>query len=168
MEQLHGSASLRRIARWRFPVYALTLDDSQQDLVLLGKDGFYRVFFGGGRRVELPDGTPWRIRAYEVGHQIVPMVTCDDGKLAAASVVGKRSYGIAGRDFAYTFFLVRQSGEAKSYWSLWNGDKESAAFSRSRVIAHDPIPLAVDLLCFTLARYGVPGEAELLPAPGGW
>lgn len=168
MEHVVGSGSLHRLGYVRFPNHAFRDDDAGLNVALLGREGFLRVYFGRGRRVELADGTRWRIQATESGQQIAPVVTSSTGKLAMASLMGRRSYGIHGSDFAMTFFPVPGSDHRGSHWSLWDTDQELATFGGQTIVAATPIPLAAALLCFTLQRYGIPGESKLLPAPSSW
>ena len=166
MESVLGSASIERIGWLAFPSSVLTRSGDDQDsevLARLGRDGWFRVFFGRGRRVELPDGTRWRICSGGMGGQLVPVVTCPTGRLAVGSSVGDRAYGINGRDYAFRFYATRNKGFDRSPWLLTEHDRQLATFSRSAVHAHHPVPLAAVLLCFTLIKYGVPGEQRLVP-----
>ena len=139
-------------------------DENSEVLARLGRDGWFRVFFGRGRRVEPSDGTPWRIQGGGMGGQLVPVVTCPTGKLAVGSSVGDGAYGINGRDYAFRFFSTRSKGFDRSPWLLAEYDRELATFTRNTVHTAHPVPLAAVLLCFTLIKYGVPGEEMLPPA----
>lgn len=164
MQQVLGSASIRRVGVLGFPISFLVGEDGQSGekvLARLGRGGWFRVFFGRGRRVELPDGTIWRMTARGIGHYIVPVVTCEAGKLAEAAPRGKRAYGINGRDFAYNLYPDRRVGWLKPTWSLSDHDTELASFGSNSIFADHPIPLAAALLGLTLVKYGVPGEADL-------
>lgn len=166
METIIGSASLYRVGWLGFPSTVLARSGDDQDsevLARLGRDGWFRVFFGRGRCVELPDGTDWRIRSGGIGGQLVPVVMCPTGKLAIGSSVGGRAYGINGRDYAFRFFSTRSKGFDRSPWLLTEYDLELARFARNAVQAAHPVPLAAVLLCFTLIKYGVPGEERLVP-----
>lgn len=166
MKSVLGSASIQRAGWLGFPSAVLARTGADQDpevLAQLGRDGWLRVFFGRGRRVELPDGTAWRIRGGGMGGQLVPVVMSPTGKLAVGSSVGKRVYGINGRDYGYSFFATRNKGFDRSPWLLTEYDRELATFSRNAVQAAHPVPLAAVLLCFTLIKYGVPGEEIRVP-----
>ncbi|MDF1594607.1 MAG: hypothetical protein P1T08_00730 [Acidimicrobiia bacterium] len=158
MEFVLGAASVRRVGVLRFPVSIVEGEDGHV-LARLGRGGWFKVFFGRGRRVELPDGTAWRVTATGAGSCIVPMVTCSGGKLAVAAPHGKRSYGINGRAYAYNIYPASQAGLRR--WSLREHETELGRFGSHSMYASHPIPLATALLCFTLIRYGVPGDADL-------
>ncbi len=164
MEKVLGPASLQRTGDFGFPVDFLAADDGSsagRTLARLGRGGWFRIFFGRGRRIELPDGTIWRVAATETGPYIVPIVTSASGKLAIAVPHGEKSYVISGRDFAYNFYPTSRRGLRKSSWTLREHDVEHAFFeSRSSFASHE-VPLAAMLLCFTLIKYGVPGESAL-------
>lgn len=158
MEQVLGSASIRRVGTFGFPAALLVADG--ETLARLGRDGWLRVFIGRGRRIEITDGSTWRIQGAGVGSQIVPMVTSQRGKLAVGSLLGRRSYGINGRDYAYNLYPTRL-GMGRSSWILRQHDTEIAMLWAHSIRADYPVPLAAALLCFTLIKYGVPGEANL-------
>lgn len=154
--------------RWiRFPssllVQARSPDGEQKVLARLGRDGWFRVFLGRGRRVELPDGTKWRIGSGGMGGELVPVVTCPTGRLAVGSSVGQRSYGINGKDYAYNFYPTSRKRYDQSPWMLTEHGAKLATFQADSVYAERPVPLATILICFTLIKYGVPGEGILVP-----
>ncbi len=164
MEQVLGPASLRRIGMLAHPVYVFESQDGAPEgkiLARLSRDGWFRVFFGRGRRVDLPDGTTWRVAATGAGGCIVPIVLCERGKLALAAPHGTRSYGINGREYAYNLYPKSRAGLRHSSWSLREHDTVLATFRLNSMFAYHPVPLAAALLCFTLIKYGVPGEEDL-------
>ena len=108
----------------------------------------------------MPNGSAWRIRGAGVGSQIVPMVTSQTGKLAVGSLLGIKSYGINGRDYAYNLYPTRP-GMGRSPRILRQHDIEVATVWSHSIRADYPVPIAAALLCFTLIKYGVPGEANL-------
>lgn len=159
-----GPASLQRTGAVTFPVARFVLEDGTSGgkvLARLGRDGWFRTFFGPGRRVELPDGENWRIAATEEGPYIVPIVLSDRGKLAAGSPQGDRTYVVHGIDFAYNFYPAASFGLRQPTWLLREHERELATFGPRSMYADHPVPLAVALVCFTLIRYGVPGDADL-------
>jgi len=161
MEQVIGLASIRRVARLSFPTFVFEATEPAEGMLArLGRDGWFRLYFGRGRRVELRDGTPWRIQAVETAGQLLPIVTCPDGKLAVGASMGARSYGIHGRDFAYSLYRSKPGVLGKSSWILREHETELATFVTGRVLAERPIPLAAALLCFTLMKHGVPSDAS--------
>ena len=164
MEQVLGAASVQRVGILAFPVFELVCKDEDSEGEIrarMARGGWFRIFFGRGQRVELPDGTPWRIQAAGGGGRITPVVTCESGKLAEAAPHGKRSYGINGRDYAYNLYPTRREGPGKPTWILREHETELATCDSRSIEAGHPVPLAAVLLCFTLIKYGVPGEANL-------
>ncbi len=164
MEHVLGRASIRRTRLAGFPASVFAFDDgTSPDKVLarLGRDGWFRVFLARGQKVELPDGTKWRITAVAAGPYIEPVVTGETGKLAIGSPYGKRSYHINGRDYAYDLYPSSVSGARKRFWTLREHELHMAVFGPSSMVANYPVPLAAALLCFTLIKHGVPGEAHL-------
>ena len=164
MEHVLGSASIRRIGALTFPTFLFVAENGTSEetvLARLGRDGWFRVFFGRGRRVELSDGTPWRVTAVGVGPHIEPRVMGQGGKLAVAASNGNRSYAINGRDYAYNFYPTSRKVVRKPAWLLREHDTELATFKSHSMHAEHPIPMAAALLCFTLLKYGIPGEASL-------
>ena len=171
MEHVVGSASLRRVGVLRFPISVLVREDrvrGEEVMARLGRDGWLRVFFGPGRRVELADGTPWRVAATGSGACIVPVVTCERGKLAVAEPSGQRSYGVNGPDYAYNLYPSNPAGPGMRAWTLREHDTELATFGSRSMYADHPVPLAAVLVCFTVIKYGVPGEASMFVPQFRW
>ncbi len=80
---------------------------------------------------------------------------------------GNRSYGINGRSFAYNLYPAgRRAGLRR--WSLREHETELGTFESNSMLADHPIPLAAALLCFTLIKYGVPGDANLWVPQSRW
>lgn len=159
MDTVLGTASLRRVGTLFFPTSVFYSEDGEV-LAKLGRDGWFRVFFGRGRRVELPEGTTWRVTALDRGKYLEPRITSKKGKLAVGSSRGDRSYGINGRDYAYVL-LPTGGGLFNTTWELREHDKVLATVGSLQMHAHYPVPLAAALLSFTLIKHGVPGEAKL-------
>ena len=134
----------------------------------LGRDGWFRVFFGPGRRVELADGTKWRVAATGTGPYVVPVVTCKQGKLAMAEPAGKRSYGVNGPHYSYNLYPSNTPGRGKPTWTLREHETVLATFESKSMNADHPVPLAAVLVCFTVIKYGVPGEASLFFPQFSW
>ncbi len=164
MEHVIGRASIRRTRPAGFPASVFALDDGTSPgrvLARLGRDGWFRVFLARGQKVVLLDGTSWRITAVAAGPYIEPVVLAETGKLAIGSPYGKRSYHINGRDYAYNLYPSSASGARKRFWTLREHETQMAVLSPTSMDADYPVPLAAALLCFTLIRHGVPGEAHL-------
>ena len=162
MEQILGSASIRRVGWLAFPSFVLEATggaDGATMLARLGRDGWFRLYFGRGRRVELSDGASWRIQSLERTGQLLPIVTCAEGKLAVGASIGNRSYGVYGSDYAFSLYRSKPGAFNKSSWILRQYEDELATFWPGHVHADRPIPLAAALLCFTLVKYGVPADA---------
>ena len=164
MEEVLGSASMKRTNVLRFPNWSLVADDGTPNgrvLAELSRDSWFWIYFGRGRRIQRPDATRWRLTAVGSGTSIVPMVVTTTGKLAIAGALGQRSYGITGPDYGFKFFPVERTGLRTSAWTLREFDLELARFGPRTIEATRPVPLAAALLCFALIRYGIPGEANL-------
>lgn len=163
MYEFLGSAELRRVSLFGFPssVLVRTGDPADAAIARLARDGWFRIFFGRGCVIEIPDGSWWRLAAGQQGGCIVPVISSDTGKLAVASPHGNRSYGLNGRDYAYNLYPTEGPRLRQSAWLLRDHDDELAHFGPRRVVAHHPVPLAAVLLSLTLIKYGIPGEANL-------
>ena len=164
MDPISGSASIRRVGRFAFPVYVLVQEDGTNNgriLARLGRRGWLRIFFGPGQRVELPDGTKSRVAAVEASPYIEPAVLGGGGKLVVGSPHGKRSYRITGRDFAFRFYAAGDARRGKDLWTLQEHETVIATFQANLMSARHSVPLPAALLCFTLITYGIPGEADL-------
>ncbi len=163
---IEGSAQLRRIGGFGFPIEEL-VDEHGKVLAHLGRNSSMRIFFGKGRRVRLPDGTEWRIKATTSGPHIVPIVRTEEGTIAISGpLFAKRSYGINGRDYGYTLIPLGHLGLRRpGLWALRRHETQVATIEDHDRIIHtaEPIPLAAGLLAFTLMSHGIPGEANLLP-----
>jgi hypothetical protein len=143
----------------RFPVFELV----QNDVVLasMGRTGRIKVFFGRGQRIELADGSQWRLTSLRTGGAICPAIL-DDGKrkITLSSVVAG-GYGINGKTYGFTL----HRGEKKRFsrenrWILRNYEDEIATVTRypSAINASAPVHLGSVLVALTLARYGILGE----------
>lgn len=163
---IEESAHLRRVGRFAFPTEELI--DGETDVAQLGRDGSLRIFFGPGRRVRLDDGTEWRIKSIPAGRHICPVITSEQGTIATSGPLhGERSYGINGKDYAFTLILMGKARfRGPRPWVLRRHETDIASIDdRERVIrAHQPIPIAAALMAFTLITHGIPGERDLMPA----
>lgn len=169
MEHVVSAAHLRRIGWIRFPAFELVMDEPAENhrvLAKVGRGGWFKVYFGRGRRIELADGTKWRLTAMDKAGSVVPVITSETGKVAYASTTGYRSYGISGRDFAYNLYRDQEPGIGKrATWLLVEFDNPVGTVGATAIQAESPIPVAVALLCMSLVKFGVPGESKLgIPA----
>lgn len=157
---LFGSAELRRMSPWGFPSSALVSDAST--VALLGRMGYFRIYFGRGQRVELADGTRWKVTAISSGGTIQPLIVDDSHRRIAIAGLNHGTYGINGRDYAYVFHPQEKSrfGRANR-WMLTDGDEVTATVSRSpmSIEARRPVHLGAVLLSFVLVRFGLPEES---------
>jgi len=165
MEKLVGSASLRRIGLLRFPTLEfLSHDQPEGETVLatMGRGGWFKIYFGRGRRMQLADGTDLRLIGFESAGAIAPIITSAGGKVATSSPTGYRSYGINGRDFAYNLYRDDEPGPGRSTtWSLVEFDTHIATLGTKSMYADHPVPVPAALLSLMLIKYGIPGESKL-------
>jgi len=162
---ISGTASLRHVGRWRFPKEELV--GTTGTIARLGRDGSIRVLLGRGRRVQLADGTEWRIKALESGPFITPVIMSPSGKIAGSGPLhAKRSYGINLKDQSYTLIPLGRVGmRIPRHWALRHHDIDAATIDivTRTVNADEPIPTAAVLMVFALLTHGIPGENDLLP-----
>lgn len=162
---IDGPATLRRIGFFRFPMFELA--GASGPIAHLGRDSSMNIFFGRGRRVRLVDGTELRIKATTSGPHIVPLVTCDTGTIAVSGpLFADRSYGINGKDYAYTLSPLGKVGLRRTgSWVLRRHEFEVAVIDDSKHVIDpiEPVPVAAVLLVFILIAHGIPGEANLMP-----
>lgn len=160
-----GVVALRRVGRWRFPIEELV--DANGTIARLGRDGSIRVLFGRGRRVQLADGTEWRIKALESGPFIAPVIMSPSGKIAGSGPLhAKRSYGINLKDQSYTLIPLGRVGmRIPRHWTLRHHDVDAATIDvvTRMADADEPVPTAAVLIAFALLTHGIPGENDLLP-----
>lgn len=125
------------------------------------------MFFGRGRRVQLIDGTEWRIKATTVGPYIVPIIKARNGLVATSGPLGGRHcYGINGKHFG---FVLIPLGPIRLFsqdaWLMRRHEDEVATIDAAHVMhTNEPIPIAAAVMAFTLIDHGIPGEAKLMPA----
>ncbi len=133
----------------------------------LGPDGPLRVFFGRGRRVQLVDGTEWRIKATTAGPYIVPIIKARTGIVATSGPLGgHHCYGINGKEFGFVLIpLDRVRLLREVAWLLRRHEDEIATIDTAQVMhTNEPIPIAAVLMAFALIDHGIPGEAKLMPS----
>ena len=98
-----GRVVLSRVHLLRFPAYTVTGDEGV--LAEIGRFGWFRIFFGPGQRIRLPDGTRWRLKSIGRTRYISPLIVNDEGLRVAEAAPGiKKAYGINGPDYAFTLY----------------------------------------------------------------
>ena len=160
-----GRAELRRVGRWRFPVHQLVQDGNV--LALVGRLGWLRIFLGRGVRVELSDGTVWRIRATTLRGAVCPVIVDTELRRVAIAEAGVGNYGITGRDYGYALNPGHAPRRASAVWTVRYYEDLVAQVRRKPAVfeALAPVHLGAVLMSFVLMRYGLPGDmAPRLPA----
>ena len=140
-------------------MFALTRNG--EVLALTGRWGWFKVFFGFGVRIELPDGDRWRIRSVGVGGAIWPVIVDSSRRKVATAGIAHGTYGINTKHGAFVFIPSGRRGAGRKRWMLRRFEEELAVVTRSplSVEAMHPVPLGAVLMCFVLMRYGIPGES---------
>ena len=163
--KLLGRAELVRIGRWRFPVYELATDEGVA--ARLDRIGWLRIYLGRGVRVELADGTIWRIRATTLRGAVVPVIVDAERRKVAVGERGVGNYGIAGRDYGYALNPGHAPRRAGAEWIVRFYEDQVGTVRRRPLRFHavEPVHLGAVLMSFVLMRYGVPGDVgPRLPA----
>ncbi|MGI9606406.1 MAG: hypothetical protein ACR2P0_09740 [Acidimicrobiales bacterium] len=156
---LSGTAQLNRVGRIGFPVHQLTCDG--EVIASLGRAGWIRIFLGRGQRVELADGSRWRIKSIGLHGKISPAIFDDQGRKIALSSLGTNAYGVNGRDFGFELYQLDKRGVSRANrWILRRHDVGVADLTRHprSIRSHEPIHVGATLLAFTLVRFGILGE----------
>ena len=156
---LTGTAQVRRIGLWSFPVYELVQGNAV--LARMGRFGWLSIFLGSGQRIELANGSNWRIASVGFRGTIRPRVVNAQGQRVAVSSLAAKHYGINGKDYGYMLYPADSHWFGQSNaWVIGDRDTELA-----RVLPHplsieavEPVPLSAVFLSLVLVRYGIPGE----------
>lgn len=163
---LVGEGELRRVSPWGFPATALSANG--MTLALLGRMGWFRIYFGRGQRIELSDGTRWTLTARTTGGTISPVILDRSGRKVTQAGFRHGTYGLNGRDYACVLHPVDTRGLGRANrWMLSNDDGELATLTRSplRVVARRPVHLGAVLMSFALVKFGLPEEsAPVMPS----
>lgn len=156
-----------RVSRWGFPRSRFTFDDTAAHL---GGLSWFSVYLGRGQRIVLPDGTEWRLRAVSRGRFVCPVVVDGERRKVAMSYPGNRNYGIDTRDRSFVLNPASRSPRRAARWTLDEHETRLAVLTRRpyTVQSAASVPLAVALLAPVLMRFGVLGEAEMLPSIRPW
>ena len=156
-----GPARLRRVAPWGFPAAALVGDG--ETIALLGRMGWFRIYFGRGQRIELADGTRWTLTSVTTGGTISPVILDSSGRRVTQAGWRHGTYGINGRDYAAVLHPTDTRGFGRANrWMLSDDDGEVAIVGRSplSVVPRRPVHLGAALIAFALVRFGLPEESS--------
>lgn len=158
---LLGRAELRRVGGHRFPANEIVQEG--EVVARLGPLGWLRIYLGRGSRVELADGTRWRIRSATIGGLICPLVVDAAGRKVALARGGTGIYGISGRDYGYTLNPGPKRRRATSRWILRHHQDDIATVTRRppALDATAPVHLGAVLLSLVLIKYGVPDDSRV-------
>jgi hypothetical protein len=162
MQQLVGETELRRVGRWRFPVYELA--SSGEVIARLGRFGTWRIFFGRGVRIELAAGATWRLRSLAMADAVCPVIVDSDIRKVAFAAPRYGGYGLNGPDWAYVMYPSehRQLGRS-NHWILREHEENVGVITRRpwRIEANSPVPLGAVIIGLAVAVYAIPGESKL-------
>lgn len=157
-----GEAHLRRIGYWGASAFGLYQDDQLH--ALLGRFSWWATYFGRGQKIELPDGTRWRLRSVERGGVIRPVLVDAESRPVAVAVAELGRYAINGDRYAYVLYSANRRGLARgNKWILRHYEQEDAVITSHppAIEALRPVPLAAVLLSLALIKLGIPGEDGL-------
>lgn len=157
---VQGTAAMFRVGRLRFPVFELRQDG--RVLASMGRPGLMKIMFGRGQRVELADGTAWRVQALGVAGAICPAVFDSDRRKVAISSPRDDKYGINGKDYGCILYAAEKRRFSRAdRWIMREYETELGSFTRypPSVRANEPVHLGAVILSFTLMRYGILGES---------
>jgi hypothetical protein len=156
---MEGPAAVRRLGRWRFPVFELEQDGDV--LARMGRTGWIKIYLGSGQRIDLPDGDRWRIRSIGTGGTFIPVIVDSSGRKVALGGLSHGSYGINGRDYSCVLAPVDKPmvGRANT-WVLRSFEDDLAIITRQplSIDASLQVHLGAVLMSFVLVRYGLPEE----------
>ena len=161
--ELAGIAEVRRVGRFRFPVYELVQGDAS--LASMGRTSWIKVFMGRGQRIKLTDGSEWRLKSLGAAGTICPAILDADKRKIALSSVAVGGYGINGKTFGFMFYRgEKQRFSRANRWILRQYEDEIAIVTRypAAVDASESVHLGAVLLAFSLVRYGIVGESRPL------
>ncbi len=158
--ELIGRATVRRVNPFGFPVFVMRQEG--RPIARLGRFSWVSVYLGFGQRIDLDDGTEWRIRSTENSGVISPVILNADKQKVATGFVGHSGYRINGKDFVYD--LVSAEGHTRwrrpNDWILRDVEDVVANITRipAGVTTTQPVPMAAVLLALALTHIGIPGE----------
>ena len=155
---LTGVVELRRVGFRRFPVNELIRDD--EVLAELGHLGWLRIYMGRGVKVELADGTGWRLRSTVVGGMVSPVVVDASRRKVAQGTGGDGVYGVNGKHFGYSLNPGHRPRSRDAVWQLRHHEVDVAELRRrpDRIEAFEPVHIGAILISLVLLRFGVPDD----------
>lgn len=157
-----GESTLKRLGFRRFPVWELA--NEGEILARLGRISGWSIYFGFGLRVELADGSVWRVTSSESSEGFTAIVRNSQGEKLGVASVGPTGYGIHGRDFSYLLFASVESRiTTPNIWTLSSPEAECAEVRRHPLTftAYVPVPTVAVVLAHVLVRVGIPGDKKL-------
>jgi hypothetical protein len=165
-----GTTAAERVGRIRFPAYRIAHEG--RAIASLGRYSWLNVYFGFGQPIVLEDGARWRVKAIEYGGSLCPVVADASNHRVAMATPGAREtgrmgpvgyYGIDGPDYGYRLSAVESGPGRPGRWLLTEHEEDIAVVTRrpNAITAPGEIPLGGALLCLMLARFGMPGDADL-------
>lgn len=157
---VQGAATVVRVGRVRFPVFELRQEG--QVLASMGRSGSIKIMFGRGQRVELADGTAWRVRALGNAGAVCPAVLDAERRKVTISSPRDGKYGLNGRDNGYLLYAATKRRFSRAdEWILREHEIEVATFTRypASLVADEPVHLGAVILSFTLMQHGILGES---------
>ena len=150
---LVGRATVRRVGRWRFPVYELMHNGLA--VAQLGRMGWISIYFGTGQRIELADGARWTVRSLGSGGSFSPAIFDSSGRKIATSGSAYGAYGINGRDYSGVLYPAEKPRFGRAdRWILRQHEDELATITRQ--------PLTVEATVYHLweQRRWTPGSGD--------
>lgn len=159
---MQGAANVVRVGRFRFPAFELRQGD--EVLASLGRSGVIKIMFGRGQRVELTDGTAWRVRAMGNAGAICPVVVDAQRRRITISYPREGKYALNGRDYGCVLFAAKKRRFSRAdEWILREHETEVATFTRypASLVANEPVHLGAVILAFALIQHGILGESKL-------
>lgn len=165
-----GTSRVER-GRWvRSPTHRLVAGGGT--IATMGRYSWLNVYFGFGQKILLDDGTAWRVKAIEYGGSLCPVIADASNHRVAMATPGTREggrmgpvgyYGVDGPHYGYRLNAAESGMGRPGRWLLTEHDDEIAVVTRrpNAISAPGEVPLGAALLCLMLARFGMPGDADL-------
>lgn len=162
-------AVMRRVGWWGFPTHELVVNGDVA--ARLGRAGWWRIFFGRGRVIELVDGTRWRLRATGMAGAICPVVVDASFRKIALAAPAHGGYGINGANWAYVLYPAERRRLSRcNTWILREFEEDVGVVTRTpwRAETTAPVPTGAVIVALTLVVYAIPGENRLFVPEFRW